>query len=428
MKIKISKSALLQYALIYILLLIPGSCLYQVYLGDYKYFILLALYIIFALSHPKFRNNYGVIFSLAVLFIVMFTRLFIGGVGLQIMLHLIMCILSVQYAIIVDQKNFLRRFLNVVIFFATVSLVFYFAFLLFPALVDLWPAERYYVQTIGISEWANDYYGKGLLLYSRLDIHPYRNCGIFTEPGVYQVVLNSALFVLLFWKDKFVLKSCKQYYIYVIVVFATIMTCQSTTGFLATIMIVGVYLLFYRQSKATVIKMKRLIGVILFIILAILFIDYSSRGENSILYEQIIIKLFPEGSFDVSAGSGQYRLGMIEYALSIIMKNPLGVGYDVFNSGLAQGDVAASLISYAAVYGVPAIIVMLLFVFIPVFKYERPIIAILFVLLFVNTTLAQTDLFYPTQLIIPIYLATAREHGRDIKNKDYSYEKSLNFV
>ena len=44
----------------------------------------------------------------------------------------------------------------------------------------------------------------------------------------------------------------------------------------------------------------------------------------------------------------------------------------------------------------------------PVFKYEKKEKAILFVLLFINTTLAQTDLLYPSLMIIPIYLSVIR--------------------
>ena len=39
---------------------------------------------------------------------------------------------------------------------------------------------------------------KGVLFYVYRAFEPFRNNGIFTEPGVYQIVLSAAIFVLLF--------------------------------------------------------------------------------------------------------------------------------------------------------------------------------------------------------------------------------------
>ena len=138
------------------------------------------------------------------------------------------------------------------------------------------------------------------------------------------------------------------------------------------------------------------------------------------MYIQVIQKLFPSGKLDVSEGSGQYRMGMILYALSLIGENPLGVGYDVFNDGLEQGFVAASLVSFAAVFGVITWVVVMILVFYPMFKYAKSTICILFLCIFINTTLAQTDLLYPAQIMIPLYLVAT--HGRMSRGGD-EYEK-----
>ena len=409
MKIVLKKQALLQYLLIYIMFLIPGSCLFQVYLGNEKYFIILGFFVLLFLTQKKYRINYGILFTLILAILFFVVRIIVGGIGIQVWAQFAVCVLSAQFAISCDPKNFLTRWTKLVVFFALVSVLFWFFFTISPQVADSWPAEEYFVQTIGIDQWANDYYGKGLLFYSYLDVHPDRNCGIFTEPGVYQTVLNSTLFILLFWRDKVVLKNKKQYLNYIVIICVTLVTCASTTGFVGMLIILFGYLFFYRRLDYLKGKVKKLLVLFLFVMLVILGIDYSIRGEDSLFYLQVIQKLFPSGDLNLTQGSGQYRLGMIYYSLSLIINNPFGVGYDVFNNGLESGLVAASLVSFAAVFGIISWIIVIVFVFYPVFKYERMSIAILFLCMFINTTLAQTDLLYPAQIMIPLYLITIRK-------------------
>lgn len=413
MNFKVSKNAILQYILVYIMILIPGSCLFQVYWGYEKYFVILGLYLLLFIAQRKYRANYGVLFVLVLTFLFLGVRFLVGGVGILVWAQFAVCVLSVQFAISCNPDAFLTRFVKVIVFFSTISVVMWALFMIAPELANMWPAERYFVQTIGIDKWAHDYYGKGLLFYSYLDIHKDRNCGIYTEPGVYQVVLNSALFVLLFWKRQLTLKSERQYLRYVVIVLTALITCASTTGYIGTIIILFVYFVFFRDPNFSAGRIKRFLAAAVFIVIFILGVDYSVRGEDSLVYIQVIQKLFPSGKLDVSEGSGQYRMGMILYAFSLIGQRPLGVGYDVFNNGLEQGFVAASLVSFAAVFGVISWLVVMILVLYPMFRYAKPIICILFLCVFVNTTLAQTDLLYPTQIMIPLYLIAT--HGQMLR-------------
>ena len=57
------------------------------------------------------------------------------------------------------------------------------------------------------------------------------------------------------------------------------------------------------------------------------------NGENSILYNVVIGKLFDENGFNLAAsGSGFYRVRTIEYVMEVIRKYPLGAGYDIYNA------------------------------------------------------------------------------------------------
>lgn len=119
-------------------------------------------------------------------------------------------------------------------------------FCLVPQLVDAWPAQSYLTQTLGTMGWERYLHGKGFFLFSYLEMHPTRNCGFYTEPGVYQIVLNSTLYILLFWKEKLMISSEKKYRKILLVIIAAIIACQSTTGYLALLLII-LFFCFYKQ-------------------------------------------------------------------------------------------------------------------------------------------------------------------------------------
>ena len=83
-----------------------------------------------------------------------------------------------------------------------------------------------------------------------------------------------------------------------------------------------------------------------------------------------------------------------------------------------EGLVAASIASFAAIYGVISWIMVMFMIFYPIFKYENGKKKVLFVLLFVNTTLAQTDLLYPSLMMIPIYLSIVKYSEKEYMGQE----------
>ena len=97
---KIKKSTWMQYLLIYLMLIIPGSCLFaKVLLGSMKYYILIALYGVLYITKRKYQKTYAIVFCGVLLFIVLFQRLVSGGVGISAWLQFVVCILSAHFAI-----------------------------------------------------------------------------------------------------------------------------------------------------------------------------------------------------------------------------------------------------------------------------------------------------------------------------------------
>lgn len=422
--VQINVSSVFQYFLIYLMLLIPGSCLFAKYfLGDWKYYVLLVFYAALFVSGKKYREGYAPVFALLLLVFVVVTRLITdGGAGLSAWMQFAVCLASVHFAVCCNRRMFLTRFVKLVCVFSVISLVFWLLFLVFPQLADIYPAQTYFTQSIGSDPaWAKDYYGKGLFLYSYLEIHPTRNCGIYTEPGVHQIVLNGALFVMLFWGNKLTGLTGRKYFWRLAVLVFTVLSCQSTAGYIGFLLIV-VFFMFSRRVRSKgryAAKAKRALAMLLCLAVIVLLLEYQVNGAESILNKQIVEKLFA-GTDGVSLmeGSGQYRVGTILLSVRSVIEHPLGVGYDRFiglTNRAETGFVAASVMSFAAVYGVIPWIVMLAMVFVPVIRNESRTVALLFMLLFLNTTLAQTDLLYPALMMVPVYLEATRPRGKFVR-------------
>lgn len=406
---KIKKSAMLQYILIYIMLLVPASCLVAKYLSGNIRFLTVGIYIVLFCYSKKYRSKYILCSVLFLLGVTLFTRLLNGGAGMTSWLELTNCIVATYLAISCDKENFLTRYIKTVSFFATISIFFWLIFCLTPNMVNIWPATEYFTQSIGTKGYETFWHGKGLLLYSYLEMHPRRNCGFYTEPGVYQIVLNSALFVLLFWKNKLHFKRFKDYRKAIFIIIFALASCQSTTGYIGLLLNLLIFYVSNNQQDRLERKIKKWIFLIASMVVIILLVDYASRGTASVLSLQIISKLFGKSGvgLDVSNGTGQYRWGTILVSVSTIIQHPFGVGIDAFASAkniFGSGLVAASFASFAAIYGIIPWIITLSAVFKPVIRNEKRLITLLYIALFVNTTLAQTELLYPALIMIPMCL------------------------
>ena len=406
----IKKTPIVQYFLIYLMYVIPGSCLFAKFLtGNLKYYALVALYGFLIFRKKKYRSGYALRFVILFLVSVLFTRFYTGGgAGVSSLFQFWVCILSTQIAIYCDKEHFLSRWITFATIFAAISIVFWAAFYAMPSLVKAYPGARFLTLEYKPGDVVRRQYAKGMIIYSFLEVHPTRNCGIFTEPGVHQIVLNMTLYVLLFWQDRLDFKSSKQYRRYVAIILVALVTCQSTTGYIGTIMILTVFFFGSRTNK----KFKGIKGFMIAAValgMVVLLGDYATRGKDSILYSQFIYKLFgSDGSgLDISEGTGQYRTGTAMACLEIMMEHPLGIGFDRFNiikKSYGDGLVAASIMQFPAVFGTPPWLILLGLIFLPVFIREKPIVAFLYAFLFVNTTLAQTDLIYPAFFMVPMYL------------------------
>lgn len=428
MEFSFRKTVITQYLLIYLMYIIPGSCLFAKYLsGNMKYIALLGLYGALIVTRKKYRSAYALYFVVLFFVSTMFTRIYTGGgAGVGTLFQFVIGVLSTQIAIYCDKEHFLARWIKLATFFAAISILFWAAFYAVPSLVDSYPGLKFITGTEGSKGYERELPGKGVFFYSYLKRHPTRNCGLFTEPGVHQIVLNMTLYVLLFWQDKLEFKNYRDYRKYVAIILVALVSCQSTTGYLGAVMILT---FFFFSSRAE----KKFRGIKTFMVAAValavtvLLVDYMTRAEESILYTQFIYKLFGDtsGGLDISEGTGKYRTGTMVVCLDIMAKYPLGVGYDRFTimkDSYGAELVAASLMQFPAVFGIIPWVILLVLLLAPVFLLQDLELAILYTVLFVNTTLAQTDLIYPAFFMIPMYLVGTRKTQ---KRKRYYYGQRL---
>ena len=393
--IRITKTKTFQYAWLYLMLLIPGSCAMSRYLNTtLVYGVIIAIYALLALLSAKYRNVYVLSFCLLLALATIVIRLKTGGVGPLTFLSNAAMLVVTYIAMTIDRRMFLTRFIRIVCFFGIISVLFWAAFCINPSLVNAWPATSFWTQNLGTGQWATVLHGKGLWLYSYLEIHATRNCGFYTEPGVYQIVLNAALFVLLFWKKKLYFGNEKQYRTATVIVLLTLITCQSTTGYLS-MMVILLCFFFMRVRERDIRMLKQKIAVLVVAITAVLITDYWLRGEESLLYVQVLNKLF---GGDIGAGinledsTGQYRWITVMASLKALSMDPFGIGYDAF-------------------YGVIFWLAMMIMIFYPMIRREpKKILIAVFAFMFINSTVSETYLFYPGLMMFPIYLSSYFTH------------------
>ena len=397
-----------QYFLIYAMYLMPGSTFIYIYAKSAYSYGIIALFLLTVLVSKKFRESYGVAISCLLFLTTLVSRFLVGGVGLDAFAELSACVLITQLAICCDVEHFLDRWLNVVTFFAIVSVVSWALFILVPSLAPVVLGPSFVSGVMGTVPWEVYLHGRGTIFYSLFELHEYRNCGVFTEPGKYQVVLNSALFILLFMRNHLHIENEAKFRFRLIATVLALITCQSTTGYIGMTLCFVVYLLAPSKDGAKNIKVY-ILALVLLIVLGLL-VQYWVDPENSVLTVTVFSKLFSgsDGGLDLSAGTGAYRDQMIDVCLEIMASHPLGVGYDaLLYAARAAGDglVAAAFVSYAAVYGIVPWLVLMFALFYPAFRWMSLPAAILFVGLFINTTLAQTHLLYTGLILVPTYLA-----------------------
>ncbi len=435
-KLLISKTIILQYFAIYMLIMMNSSRIWVVIqhrneILTYAIKIcIIAIWLWFILkSGGKLRNGRDVGFILFLSAATIIVRLLNGGAGLDVLSEWITYIAIVDISIEISKEHFLDRFINVVYFLSIISIVCFIIQLSMPGVLKSIFAQydSNFTEYIGWGP-SGAIYGSpkawGKFLFTLDERNVTRNLGVFSEPGCYQIVLNSSIFVLLFL-NKYVSFSLKENNRRLVIISLALLTCQSTTGYLGFCLLI----LFYLIENGTLDNTKRKVLGIALGVVVVLLIDYAANGEGSIINTVVIKKLFGNGnSIDLSQSTGIYRVQTITSAMRTMFANPFGVGYTRANeiiSNSFSGSAGASLILTGAALGVIPFIVFIYWTLSPVLRcpvLDRTI-KVLYVLLWLNTILAQSEELYTGLIFIPMYCATVLDRIRAEKFGGYIDEE-----
>lgn len=328
---------------------------------------------------------------LAMIFAVVFitTR----GIGIYTYFDIIAWPLLMYTAYKIERKNYIERYINVIVFFALISVICF--------IIQQTNLETL-LNFLGVpyNDLMFTYYGKWFYTYTAG--HAYRNMGMYTEPGLFQIVLNSALFILLYM-GKSLSISKKKKKVEIIILIVTCFTTLSTTGLL-TMAVILLGTLFTKEKK------KKEIIVLIIACIAFLSYNYVMLGDESIITMYIIDKLQTTGTAQLAAqshlSSGNARFMAFYVAAKCVMSYPLGAGYYNYKSiasAMGYPDIAGNGIAfYGSVLGVVGVCVILYQVLKMAWKFKPNNNAfIIFTLMYALYATSQEYLVVPAILIIP---------------------------
>lgn len=412
--------------LIYFLLVWNQTSISSLYLQKYTIPVTIVFFLLLY-TKSRWLSKWCAICCLVLFGFMIVLRYSVGGIGIESYFAMISLIVITAYAVAYNKDDFLLLFLKVVVFMATISILLWLFCLAFPEIYEAITPTYETQMTYKIYSDRNvfdeySYKASGLFLYVMREVDK-RNTGIYTEPGVYQMVLNSALFILLMLDKHIKNISIKQRKKYFVILVATILTTQSTTGYIGVCLI----LFFYLFGEKEVIKRNVFMAALSVVL--VLVLDYYFRADESLVNVAILDKLINDSNqISISAnGSGLARWGTIVTSIQSIIGNPLGVGYDKFAVMLnveETGYVAAAILSFGAVWGLIPLVFVLWWNFYPIMKFEiSKKSKFLFVLLYLNTCLAQSSIFYPSLIAIPLCLFLDRK--ATLLNKDFDNMQAI---
>ena len=389
-KISLSKKNLIQWLLIILLYESHDSALFIMF--QWPLIIISLLVSIYCFIHYVCTRSKKVFFFvLFVLADILFVRfLNNGGIGVELFLRWSSMFLIAWIAYSIIPEQFIDKFVKFTTVMAGISIIFFAL-----TMLDVNMVRSLSVLSYTPWEGAVNYGG---ILYTVTQGYE-RNSGVFNEPGLYQILLNTALFLSLFYKNQIYIKEkYKSWIVFILIV--TLITTQSTTAYLGMISVIIGYILTNTKDKLR----RRLVGLLL---CATIFLaaDYIINGNDS-LFNKVVVEKISDINHDTSTdyivSSGQARLLTIQMSLRSAIREPFGIGIDRYNLELrastkyAEAAVGAVLFSSLVTMGLFAVLFIVGFFIYGAWKNRISNISFIIILiLFFNTLSAQSDLFYP---------------------------------
>lgn len=421
LKLKIHKRSLAQIIVLYFCVVLNASVLIRT--GPvWLTYLILAVTIIIGMSYGiNLLKKSFLVISLSVFLVnLIFLRLKYGGIGINYFIDFMINAVVALIAFEIDRDMAANRYIKVTTFLAISSLIGEVIALISPSIVYKLPS--YYIA--GISR---PYYGSLLFSISgkalaNANYEFYRNSGIYSEPGLFQMLLIPALYLLLFLDEKQLHMSNKEKVRAQLLILFTCFTTLSSTAYICTVIL---FICFLLQQNNRISKNRRKIVKGFSLIVGALIIDYFLRGNSSILDEFVFSKINAMGGIEGTGGalnSGNARLAMLVVSLKSFLNHPFGVGTTVFFSLLNKSGypdaVGCGLFFYLAVLGIVGWGVIINYIIRPVWRNtDDKVIFWAFILIFAVSNFSQNYIFAAPFLfvsLIPIRKVDDNEYFVDV--------------
>lgn len=266
---------------------------------------------------------------MAILFIGLQAISFIvNGIEVQFDFFLIVSITAALiFTSTVSKEQFTEAYRTVICIISVVSVFLFAVGYFFPTVFMKIPS-----QLLKSAQWDNTHIILGtFLVRNRLYSTYYRNFGIFSEPGQYQLFLNVGLFLELFVAEKLSIR-------HVIILLITLVTCNSTNGFIVTILLITAYFL-NNYTKLDLNKRKKRKSLLVLLGISFLLVVTLYRNELLGLIEASVSKIINmKTDYSYSdLGTGLERKRAFDVALKALAQNPItGLGYKGLNNYIQQ--------------------------------------------------------------------------------------------
>lgn len=398
MKIKM----IVEYLAVFSLLLSSGA---NPIIRDISFFIFSTT--ILFMVHRKIQVKYFIIFIIILCYIwINSCVLNIAPTNYKecILLTLRMCgCLIIASNITLD--NYWNIFLKIMVVLAIMSLLFYTIFLVVGTLpwlttLDGWLGTFY--QTIGYSD-------------SIATLERMRNCGIFTEPGVYQMYLNIALISLIRKENKDLVKKRRYFWLFAITLFTT----RSSMGYIIFALVFTILLLERKEllPKFIVVKKKYITPLIILLGLVIFVLEFRSGFIRSFIknvnsfssrHDDILI------SFSIAIDYPIWGIGLATYPIGIWNDYYAKLEYLRLYKSYQQA-MSCGIGNYAAWGGIPFAIIYftnIYKVFVKYLKLRNKISGFILFLVVLLIVLEEPLLSTPFFLIVFFYILADIKYKR----------------
>lgn len=397
-KIRIYKKYIIQLILIYLLLQYQGGTFYYTHNEFFKPLIFGAFSIALVVNFKKIKDKNLIIFTFAIcVLIFMISLINANETGINTILEIVGTIIFTYIIVMIDSENVLTVYVRLVSFLALMSLICF-------ALIQISNNGLLSFMIHSRGE-KNDLFFGGIFYTIRyVWYYDLRNCGIFTEPGLYCVALISGMFILLFMENELNLSKRQKRRTFFVLI-CTILSTMSAAGLMSLGTLLLLYLFSKPKSNITKNNIKKYILIMILIGTVIIIADYAVNGMNSFIYTYVLSKMSVQ-QLEIEGNTGNARLTTIIFCINTLIHHPLGVGMTYVTGRLPQYAVGAKYLIFIASYGIVTSIIFYFFIIKNIFGKNACGIfgAIAFIGSYIIMSSAQSMIFYPCfMLIVLIY-------------------------